>query len=412
MRSIAFPSTLLAVLLAMTITGCDVIRVDSPSATEKVIKDLYSATTVSQSEAAVRRFLVATEIGSRWTESPLRHYELTNKEIRQLAEAQLAFNRGEQASSLSADAVYSAASRANEIRGEGQRWMRTPLRPIYASSSEISSVVRTFAITDGQGLDASEHTLVSAIVAGDAGTAVAGDFGRESQLSPVQQFAYSVWLAHYGPRIIPFETAEDVPAAGKVLSSNFYMSGGGACDCFSSPANGGQLRWMLVRYEGANGGKVEVRRSNPGTATFFGPENLNNGDLFIVANTAGVGSGQNRNTIGNNVNFYLNDSVVLNQGSSSGEVHTSCSPLTIRPGETVGLGLGNAPNRIQAGAPFKVLAVESRDRQGLYCAMDCQSAADARLEACLAVPGADTAQCRINYNADINACHDQGLIDR
>jgi hypothetical protein len=410
MRSIAFPSTLLAVLLAMTIAGCDVIRVDSPSATEKVIKDLYSATTVSQSEAAVRRFLVASEIGSRWTESPLRHYELTNKEIRQLAEAQLAFNRGEQASVRSADAVYHAASRANEIRGAEQRWMRTPLRPIYASSSEMSRVVTAFAMTEGAGFEGPERALVAAVVTRDGALKEAGkdSFDQASQLSPVQQFAYSIWLAHYGPQIVPFESPDEVPAAGKVLSSNFYLSGGKGCDCVLGK-DGGHLRWMLVQYLGDDGGKVSVQRSAPsGGGVFFGPAHLNKNDVFLVINSQGVGPGYNKNTIGTNVNFFLNDQLVTNQGTSSGEIHTSCSPGTIQPGETVGLGTGSPGSRVQSGAPFRVLAVEGNKQVGLTCSVDCKTIADGRLDACLAANGED---CPAQYTALINACHEQGLID-
>jgi hypothetical protein len=326
MRSIALPTALAILLIAITITGCDVIRVDAPTDTEKVITELYEATSVSEAESAVRRFLVSAEIGGRWTDSPLKHYELTNKEIRQLAEAQLAFNRGQQDRVTSAENVYQAASRANDIRSEGQRWMRTPLRPIHASSSEISTILRTLTMTDGEGLDAAEHTLLAAIVARDGGLAAnKASFSQESQLSPVQQFAYSVWLSHYGPRIVPFESTDEIPAAGKALSSGFYMTGGGACDCFSNPSDGGQLRWMVVQYQGAQAGTVEVRRNNPGTGVFFGPSVVQPDELFVVINSAGVGTGIHNKTIGNNVLFYLNNQLVTGPGSKDGKIHTSCS---------------------------------------------------------------------------------------
>lgn len=411
MRPITIPTAIASFLLVVIVAGCDVIRVDAPSDTEKVIVDLYSATTVSQAESAVRRFLVAAEIGSRWSESPLKHYELTNKEIRQLAEAQLAFNRGEESRALAADDVYQAASRANEIRSEGQRWIRTPLRPIYASSSEISSVVRTFAVAEGESLDSPDRTLVAGIVTRDGGlSGTRTSFDPEASLSPVQQFAYSIWLSHYGPRIVPFESAEEVPAAGKMLTSGYYMTGGGSCDCFAPKSSGGQLRWMLVQYQGTQAATVEVRRNNPGSGVFFGPSVVQPGELFVVINAAGIGNGVHNRTIGNNILFYVNGALETGPGSSDGRIHTSCSPGTIQPGETVGLGSGSYGSRVLAGAPFKVLAVESRDRIGLTCATDCQTAADARLEACLAVPGAVASTCHATFDADIDACHDQGLI--
>lgn len=407
MRSI---SLLPVLLIALLMVGCDVIRVDAPSSTEKAITDLYAAKTATQSEAAIRRFLVAAEIGSRWTESPLRHYELTNTEIRQLAEAQLAFNRGEEGREESAEIVYQAASRADEIRSEGQRWMRTPLRPIRASASEISLVLQALSRSDFEGFESSERTLAEAIVSRN-GTLAQGqnDFSRETSLSPVQQFAYSVWLAHYGPTIFPFESDDEIPSAAKVLSSNHYMTGGKACDCLTS-GQGGQLQWMVVRYQGDEPADVKVIRNNPFSGTFF-EGTVNPGELFVVINSTGEGKGAVGPTIGNNVIFYLNGQVVTGPGSRDGKVHTSCSPGTVWPGETVGLGTGSPPNRIEPGAPFVVIAVESSKRQGQTCATDCLTGANARLEACLAVPGSKEAQCKAIYDADIDACHDQGLID-
>lgn len=232
------------------IGGCDFSAVDDGAGATATahIEALATVTNQADAETAIRRFF--NKIGAVDQErpglqkSPYFGFALTNDRVRQLAAAQVRFNKGDESAGLAVSEVYTVLDQPTLI--ESVFPMRTE-----SNSVELVDVLTALRISAKHAMEAPEapdNAILLAIVADRDG--VPGEvplFGITKVLSPVQGTLFGMWLHKKGSTIPAFSSEDG--------SSKGTEKGGGNASC---PA--GQV--LIAKFNTTDGGAYVFEKPN------------------------------------------------------------------------------------------------------------------------------------------------------
>jgi len=404
--------------LTLWLGGCDATRIDqgADASLETHLAALSSADTPDKAETALRGVFNKVGIRTAWQGNvaidahPYGLYSVTDDEISALAERQAQFVSGQQTGAASYrsthDAVVSADAQAFEI----VRNLSTGLAPIPRPAITIGAE-DALAILGAQARTALAtpefQTSSIVLLAATESLDSVPTLSLNTEISPAQEFLYSVWLHRNGPLMYDFTTKPARTAAG-VSTARFGDDPDDQTSCDPCCGGNGKFTDITFQYTGAAPVNVEVTATGgPGAAFVAFPQALvNPGDILYVSGAGRPGNGGFINTLGNNLEIFVNGVEIDyfpfgdpdNPDVGQESIHTSCSELVL-PGDQYN--------------DFLVVAVATQNNGLCSSLSTCVGACQTQLNACLVTANGDAnqeAKCQAQFQACNQNCHDQGGV--
>ena len=419
-----FPSSLVAfglsALLALgALSGCDAARVDQgadvPLAAH--LEALSSADTPDKAERAFRGVFNKVGIRTAWQGNvaidahPYGLYSVTDDELTALAERQAAFVSGQRAQAPTYASTHAAVLDADAKAFEIVRALNTSATQAITRGAITIGAENALDILQAQARAslASPEAQTSAIVLLAATTSLDAipTLSTAAELSPAQEFLYSVWLHRNGP--LMYDALRPNAGAPRVARACV----GADCDgdqtsCDPCCDGTGKFTDVTFQYTGdvAATVRIDVTGGPNGTYLAFGPQLVQPGEILYVTGASRLSNGGFSGTLGNNLEVFVDGTEIDyapygdpdDPDADTRSIHTSCSELVL-PGDVYG--------------DFLIVAVATQNGGLCSSLSTCVGACQTQLNACLVAANGDAAAeqaCQDEFRAcDLN-CHDQGGV--
>ena len=423
-----FPSPLAALGLAavfalVAFSGCDATRVDQGADVPLTahLEALSSADTPEKAERAFRGAFNKVGIRTAWQGNvaidahPYGLYSVTDDELTALAERQAAFVNGQRSQAPTYASTHAAVLDADAQAFEIVRTLSTGNATITRSAVTIGAE-NALDILQAQArmslVSPEAQTSAIVLLASTTSLDAIPTLSTTTQLSPAQEFLYSVWLHRNGP--LMYDAAR--PGQGDFRVASVCV--GADCDgdqtsCDPCCGGTGKFTDITLQYNGDAVADVEVILTQPASQINgfvpFPEQSVAPGDILYVSAAGRTDASPGFvGTLGNEIEIYVDGTEIDyapfgdpdNPDADRGSIHTSCSEAVF-PGDVYG--------------DFLVVAVATQTNGLCSSLSTCVGACQTQLNACLVAANGDAAAeqaCQDEFRAcDLN-CHDQGGVNR